>query len=122
MDAARVVGGVIALIGAIFLLIALLLEIAGLLDLRWMIYLILAIVGLLGSVMGIGNKRIGGSLALVAGVVIIICALLYTWDIVTFTFLEPYSYLAFNHPIPYVTIEALFIVFGGIIMVAGGPD
>ena len=127
MNKVKVIGGLISFIGSLFLLIVLFLNfmLAMALDINWYLYLVIVVVAWAGSFQGLPPryKRFGGALALVAGLVIILFYVLITLDPVTFLVLAPYSlFAAIFGWIPYVTIESLLMVIGGILILAGGSD
>jgi len=124
MNKAKIIGIVIAFLGSLFLLIVLMINMPLLLilDIGWIIYFVICLMGWIGS-LGLKGKRIGGALALAAGVVIIIFYALITLDPVAYAVLAPFSLFAAitGYWIPYVTIEALLMIIGGLIIIASGP-
>ncbi|NVM30052.1 MAG: hypothetical protein HWN65_14510 [Candidatus Helarchaeota archaeon] len=128
----RVVGGVLALIGGLLVLITCLLSI-GVLGLgepystAWIINLVVAAIALLGGILGLAKLRAGGFLLLLIGMVSIVCATIagtapymsYNW----WAF-EQYSlmaWLAGGH-VKYISLEAALMVVGGIIIVASKAE
>jgi len=124
MNKVKVIGGLISFIGSLFLLIVLFLNfmLAMALDINWYLYLVIVVVAWAGSFQGLPPryKRFGGTLALMAGLLIILFYVLFTLDSVTFLMLAPYSLFAaiIGYWIPYVTIESLLMIIGGIIILA----
>ena len=116
------IGILIAFLGSLFLLIVLLinLPLLLLLDIGEIIYLVICLIAWVGS-LGMKGKRIGGALALAAGLVIIIFYALFTLNPVTFMVLAPFSLFNLLFIIPFVTIEALLMIIGGLLIIASGP-
>ena len=122
MNNAKKIGILIAFLGSLFLLIVLMINIPLMLlaDIGWIIYFVICLIAWVGS-LGLKGKRIGGVLALVAGLVIILFYALFTLDPTTYALFAPFSLFNLIMIIPYVTLEALLMVIGGIIIIASGP-
>jgi len=123
MNKAKIIGILMVFLGSFFLLIVLFfLNFALLLlgDIGWIIYVVITIIAWVGG-FGLKGKRIGGALALAAGFVIIIFYALFTLDPVAYAVFAPFSLFAPFLTIPYVTIEALLMIIGGLLIIASGP-
>ncbi|NVM53707.1 MAG: hypothetical protein HWN66_08385 [Candidatus Helarchaeota archaeon] len=137
MGAAKTVGGILALTGGTLVLIWCLI-VAGIMFaaptpfiIGWIINLLLAMLGLVGGILGLVGKKAGGALALIAGLVWILLMVLLSmgvfgdpitnWE--TWAMLAPYSLFgAYVYAIPYITLEGLLCLIGGILILAGGED
>jgi hypothetical protein len=132
MGAGRIVGGILALIGSVFLLIPLLMDIGfafstggGTLFL-YLVVLIIGVLALVGAILALANKR--GVIALIMGIVLIILNILphfilspetdLLWVLTTQTVWEVYIAdvvgFSFVYTI-FITFEAILILNGGII-------
>ena len=122
MNAAKILGILIAFLGSLCLLIVLLMNYPLLMlgDPRTTIYYGLTVFAWIGSV-AVRGKRIGGVLVLAVGVIIIIFYVLFTSDPIGYAVLAPFSLFSSVLTIPYVTIEALLMIGGGILIIASGP-
>ncbi len=125
MGALRVVGGVLALAGAALILVEVIIVImnVGFVADEIML-LLLPIIALIGGILGIANKRAGGVLAMIVGIVWVIGAIL-------FYMLIPFSLYLIAAPgwlsvtlgftiWSFVTIEVVLVLVGGILTIAGG--
>ena len=133
MSVAKIIGGILALVGGIFIL----LQIFGFgSDLfsggseeTTCLMLNMTLVGLaiVGGILGLVGKRAGGILAIIAGTLAIVFGLMTVylthsevlWPLSFFTstldwFIPPY------HLFAGISIEALLMLGGGITIVAGG--
>ena len=142
MGAGRVVGGVLALIGSVFLLIPLLISpsygisvmiaAGGTTMILYLVVLIVDILAVIGAILALASKR--GILALIMGIVLLILNLL-PWIITgsaELTFLGILSsqtvwevYLASTVGFSFyltiwMTLETILILVGGIIATAAG--
>lgn len=74
MSAGKVFGGLLALIGGVFVLIAVFLNTSAFssgnedLVIRWIINLIVSLFAIIGGILAIASKSSGGALALIAGI------------------------------------------------------
>lgn len=66
------------------------------------------------------GRRIGGALVLFIGVLIILFYAIYLSDPSGYAILTPISFFFKYFTIPYVTIEALLMIGGGILIIASG--
>ncbi len=126
MSAARVIGGLIALFGGFLVLLACLMTtdaiaLGGVFLTQWLINFLIAILGTIGGILGLANKRSGGGLALIAGLFAIICEILFYVNPLNFMVLSQYMLLEtwLGFVIQYVTLEGIFMSLGGIIILAG---
>ena len=122
MNAAKILGILLAALGCILLLVVLLMNYALLMigEPRTTIYFAIDMFAWVGAI-ALKGKRIGGFLALAVGLVIIMFCVLYTSDPMGYLVLAPYSLFPSLIPIPYVTLEALLMIGGGLIIMASGP-
>ncbi|MFX1294886.1 MAG: zinc ribbon domain-containing protein [Promethearchaeota archaeon] len=88
---------------------------------NWLLYIIICLVAWAGATNGLKGKKYGGALSLVAGLISIVFYVLFILDPITFLVLAPYSLFAaiFDYWIPYITIESLLMIIGGIIIFIG---
>ena len=141
MSAGRKVGGVLALVGAVFLLIPLLIEptqlaaaitTGGTTLIICLTVIIIAILALIGAILALANKR--GTLALIAAIVILLCNLL-VWFLPGGPIITPLglyssatvwefyvaSAIGFSFfTTIFVTLETILMLIGGIIATAAG--
>jgi len=121
MSAGRIVGGIIALVAGVLLLfgaiIAFMEYTMDFTDPMFLSNLIIAIIIIVGGILGIVQKTAGGILALIGGAISLIGALLalyasfyYLWPLSVFFFIYP-SWLTYYFP-----IEAIIAIVGGIII------
>jgi hypothetical protein len=120
----RVIGGIIALAGGAMVLLECLLNTSAIstggnsLD-KWIVNLIIGLWAIIGGIMGILKSRIGGGLALLAGIFAILCQILWYLNQTIATYFHQFSLLeTFGLIIPYVTLEGILMVLGGIITFA----
>ena len=124
MITGRVIGGIIALVGGSLVFLACLLNLSAIttggtsLD-KWIVNLIIGSWAIIGGIMGIFKFRMGGGLALLAGIFAILCQIIFYLNptIVTFSqfaLLETW----FGFVIPYVTLEGILMALGGSITFA----
>jgi len=123
MISARIFGGSLATFGGILVLVVCLINIAlgGINLTQWLINLLIALVGTVGGILGLANKRSGGGLALIAGLVAIICQIIFYINFVDFAVFSQYLLLEewLSFVIPYFTLEGILITLGGICILAG---
>ena len=140
MGAEKIFGGLLALIGGIFILIPILIIIpifmswlgagpaAMDLVINWILLLIFAILAVVAGIMGLASKG-GGALALVIGLIAIVVGLLWSFGILPIGY-EPASgfdlwilgSIVSKEMLFGITIEAILITFGGVIMLASSSD
>ena len=122
MNAAKILGIILAALGCIFLFIALLMKYALLIigDPHTIIYFAIDMFAWVGAIV-VKGRRIGGFLVLLVGVIIIIFCGLFASDPIGYAVLAPLSLFPSLLPIPYVTLEALLMIGGGLIIMASGP-
>jgi len=146
MGAAKAIGGILGLVsGVLVLLVALDLMIGlGIFGLTattmtyaalillygtTVIYinLVIAIIALLGGILGLAGKKAGGGLALAAGIIWLIGGFL----IASVPYLLPFSaimawtdqIIIISMPnVYFISIEAILCLVGGIMILAGGSD
>ena len=128
----RVVGGVLALIGGLLVLVTCLLSL-GVLGLgapystAWIINLVVAAIALLGGILGLAKLRAGGVLLLIIGMASILFASIagtaaymsYNWW--AFDQYSLMAWLAGGH-VKFISLEAALMVVGGIIIVASKSE
>lgn len=124
MSAGRRIGGMIAIVVGfllIFLLIYALItwELTTTVIIQVIFNFIIAILCVLGGFMALSNNKTGAPLIAAAGIGSIFCSILYAINQTTFIYVMPYSMLSvyLSIYIPYVTLEAILMVFAGIISV-----
>jgi uncharacterized membrane protein HdeD (DUF308 family) len=78
----------------------------------------LIIVGLLGSFMALSNKKAGGILILIVGIISIVLGILVTINPFVFGLFTPYSILLvyFGAFVPFTTLEAILLTLSGTIV------
>jgi hypothetical protein len=132
MSAAKIIGGILALVGGVFILLQILgfwpLFFAGLEETTCLI-LNMTFVGLaiVGGILGLVGKKAGGILAIIAGALAIVFGILTVYFTGT-EMLWPLSFFTstlhwFTPPIHLfagISIEALLMLGGGITIVASG--
>lgn len=124
MSAGRKIGGIIALIlGFLMILlpiayIILYRDAPGFNIIQVILNFVLGFVTLFGAIMALGNKKGGGAIVLLMGVVTIILTLVATMSPLTLGILMPYSVLSvfFTYSIPYITLESIVLIFAGVII------
>ncbi len=133
MSAAKIIGGILALVGGIFILLQIYYFRSSLFsggsEETTCLLLNMTIVGLaiVGGILGLVGKRAGGILAIIAGTLAIVLGLITVyitgtellWPLSFFTstldwFIPPY------HLFAGISIEALLMLGGGITIVASG--
>ena len=140
MGAGKIFGGLLALIGGIFILIPILIILplfmswlgagpAGMdLVINWILLLILAILAVVAGILGLASKG-GGALALVIGLIAIVVGILWFSGILPIGY-EPASgfdlwildSIVSKEMLFGITIEAIFITVGGVVMLASSSD
>jgi hypothetical protein len=139
MGTGRVVGGIIALIGGVLILIHCLLAFSLLTDfgfgysVGWILNLLVALLAIIGGILGITSKS-GGAPALIAGLMAILLPVL-AFVIGNLTIAQMFSQLSgiyyftgfslFTLPSPMsmiVSVESVIMLVGGIIMLASSSD
>ena len=121
MGTGRIIGGIIALLaGALVLVMCLQFTIViASTPVAWVLNLGVACIAIVGAILGLGTKRTAGWVALIAGLIAIICESVATIDPTTLAaYLDQYSFFGGYLYIPWVTVEAILMVLGGIIMLA----
>ena len=121
MATGRIIGGILALLaGALILVVSLQFTILiTSAPVAWVINIGVALIAIVGGILGLGTKRSGGWVALAAGLIAIICEVVTTTDPATLAkFLNQYSFIGDYILIPWVTIEAILMVLGGFIILA----
>ncbi|MFX1293731.1 MAG: hypothetical protein ACFFD2_02560 [Promethearchaeota archaeon] len=130
MGAAKAVGGILALAGSAMVLIFCLLYmnsaffLGGPFVIGWIINLLLSVLALVGSIVGLAGKKVGGALALIAGLWWLLMDILLTAGIISgLSFFGimviPYSLFAtYVVYIPYITLESILCLIGGILILA----
>ncbi|MFX1295770.1 MAG: hypothetical protein ACFFD2_13075 [Promethearchaeota archaeon] len=134
MGTVKVVGGILALAGGAMVLILCLLianlYLAGSMEmlLNWIVNFIIAILAIIGSLMGIAGKKVGGILAFIAGLWWTIFGILISANIISMfssigMILLPASLIGYYLvPLPYITIEGILCILGGLLLLAGSSD
>ena len=134
MNAAKITGGLLALIGGAFILIQALLfaDVAFMSSeytIAWLINIALLSLAISGGILGIVGKKAGGILALISGVLAICLGIITVY--VTYTeMMRPFSFFTStldwfsppDHIFAGISIEALLILVGGIVIIATGSD
>lgn len=115
MDVIRQIGVNLSIISTIFMLIVFVLNITNIVFIY--IHLLIALLTLLGLIL-MAKKGSGKGLILFSGVLLLLFGILYYLDPIEFQFLAPYSFfmLYLNFEIPYITIETLLMLIGGILI------
>jgi len=123
MDVARFLGIILACLGSVGILIALVMKymLIPILDLNMTLYFTIDMIAWAGA-FTMKGRRFGGVLVLLMGVILIIFCVLYTSDPSGYALLTPISLFSSLFTIPYVTIEALLMIGGGLIITASGTD
>ena len=135
MGAAKIVGGILVLVGGAFILILLLMWMNFLIDGQWdeiscwILNAAICSLAIVGGILGLVGKRSGGILAIIAGAVAILFGLItvyVTWDMATWPISFFTSILLWfpepTHIFAGITIESLLILAGGIVIVASGSE
>ena len=121
MGTGRIIGGIIALLAGA-LVVVMCLQFTILITstpVAWVLNLSVACLAIVSGILGFGTKRSAGWVALVAGLLAIICEIVATTDPATFAgYLNQYSFFGGYILIPWVTVEAILMLLGGIIMLA----
>ena len=131
MSAGRVIGGVIALIAGIFVLIACFMVMGlvfalgtGEIFIQWILNLVIGILALVGGIMGLASKS-GGGAAMVAGILSLVLGILSV-TVVAFIFIgiqySLFELLMTLGPWFGITLEAILMMLGAIIMLASGKE
>ncbi|NVM31725.1 MAG: hypothetical protein HWN65_23000 [Candidatus Helarchaeota archaeon] len=144
MGAGKVVGGIIALIGGIFVLIPVFINIEAIFTagstegyVMWIINLLVGLLATIGGILGLASKK-GGALALIAGLVALLLpitafligdpaiAQMFSQlsGILGFTGLFIYLLVVVGPPTIFlaITIESIIILVGGVIMLASSSE
>lgn len=122
MNAAKALGILIAALGCTFLMIAILMNYAFLIigDPRTTIYFAITMIAWIGGI-ALKGRRMGGVVILAIGLIIIMFCVLNTSDPLGYAVLAPFSLFPSLIPTPYITLEALLMIGGGLIIIASGP-
>jgi hypothetical protein len=135
MGALKIVGGILAVVGAGLILF---LEILYLIDWGFstdlVMAMILPILALIGGILAIAGKRAGGILALIVGIIWLLMAILINIDVLP-TLPDEIFFLLVQYPMFsvfamyadftiwfYLTVEIILVFVGGILATAGGSD
>ena len=137
MSAGRVVGGIIALVAGIFVLIpAILLYTGGQIDsyiameywdfvINWILYLVVAVIAIIGGILGLASKG-GGAPALIAGLIALIMGLLWILNVlplyVPISLFQSIIIPGIIFTLFGISIEAIMMILGGVIMLASRGD
>ena len=125
MSTVRLIGGIVALFGGFMVVLACLLATLAIFPsgtslVSWIVNLIIGLWAIAGGILAIFNQRTGGGLALIAGLAASLCQILYYINPARAPYLYQYvpleTWLGFV--IPYVTLEGIIMVLGGIIIFA----
>jgi len=129
MSAGRVLGGIIALFGGLFVLlicfirIQLFLAMGDVALIDWVINLLIGFLALIGGILGLASKS-GGGVAIVAGLASLILGILSATVLDFSTIFSQQSFFNFYWNIgPWIgiTLEAILMIIGAVIMLASGP-
>ncbi len=131
MSAGRVIGGVIALIAGIFVLIACFMAMglvfvlgSGEIFIQWILNLVIGILALVGGIMGLASKS-GGGAAMVAGILSLVLGILSV-TVLAFVYIgvqySLFEQLMTLGPWFGITLEAILMILGAIIMLASGKE
>lgn len=132
MSALKKLGGILALIAGILMLVVLFgaifvhgfpVDMDGII--RVVVNILLIALILLGAILGIADKTAGGVLLLIIGLLIVVFAILNTPPM-AYAMVRPYTIVELfginPYIIPYVTIEAILIIVDGVLVLAGGSE
>ncbi|MDD1777923.1 MAG: hypothetical protein LUQ65_07110 [Candidatus Helarchaeota archaeon] len=126
MSAGRVIGGLIALIGGMFVLIMCIINMEAVFLMggdalvAWLINLLLGLLALIGGIMGLASKK-GGGLAVAAGLLVLFLGILSFAVLSLWTLFYQYSLFDTYMDIGKwagITLESILMILGGIIMLA----
>lgn len=127
MSVGRVIGGLFALIGGLFVVIIValstsVLELGGAPLVNWIINLLIGVLALFGGLIGFGT-RATGALVIICGIVSLILGIL-AYAIIDFAILfgqySVFSIYLEVGPWAGITLEAFFMIIGGIFIAASG--
>lgn len=141
MGAGRVIGGIIALIGGVFIALHLfmpaglsLLALGGNFQISWIINLVVVLLAVIGGILGLASKP-GGALALIAGLMALVLPLIgaVSGDMAMAQMLSGLSGMYFHFGLllfemagpsgaMILSIESVVILVGGIIMLVSSSD
>ncbi|NVM29601.1 MAG: hypothetical protein HWN65_12235 [Candidatus Helarchaeota archaeon] len=130
MGTLRIIGGIIALVAASLILTATVLwtivalQGASVYNITAIVMnYVLAVLVIIGCILGFKGKNSGGILVLIIGVVSIIFGILYVGILDPWTSMfQQMAITPLVLVIPYVTLEQILVVLGGILILAGGSD
>ncbi|NVM30133.1 MAG: hypothetical protein HWN65_14915 [Candidatus Helarchaeota archaeon] len=126
MSGVKILGGILALIGGVFVLLETIrLNADWALGMwPWLINLLVALMALLGGIFGIKGQRGAGFVALIVGLLSIILGIVYVSMGFDYRFFQ-YSMFAsyMNIGLFYgISLEAILITLGGLIIVVSGSE
>jgi len=130
MSAGRVIGGLIALIGGMFVLIMCIINMQIAFSLgsdyivAWLINLLMGLLALIGGIMGLASKK-GGGIAVAAGLLVFFLGILSFTTLSLYILFYQYSlfqtYMAIGKWYG-ISLESILMILGGIIMLASGRN
>jgi len=131
MSAGRVVGGIIALIAGIFVLIACFMMWddvfaigPGEYLIQWILNIVIGIIAMVGGIRGLASKR-GGIDAIIAGTLSLVLGILSV-TVLAFTIIgiqySLFEVLMTIGPWFGITLETILLIVGAIIMLASGKE
>ena len=120
MNVGRVLGGLLATIGGLCILIQCIIVVEGVfasgiiqIIVAWIINLLIGLLALIGGVQGLASRR-GGEIAIVAGIASLILGLL-SFAVTTLSVIF-FQYSLLGYRWSGITLEAILIIIGAIIM------
>jgi len=130
MSAGRVLGGILAFIAGIFVLIMCFLfmeayfGLGGNYAIAWVINLLIGLMALVGGIIGLASKS-GGGAAMVAGLLSFILGILSSVVVEFIVLFNQFSLFEVYTSIgPWlgITLECILMIIGAVIMLASGKD
>ena len=123
MSVVKIVGGIIALFGAVFMVIQTFIMVSEFGYAPWLINLAFSLAAVIGGVFGIAGQRGAGWLALIVGLLSLILGLVS----VALTDYRFWQYSLFHDTIGIdrmagISIESLLIIVGGLIVGVSGEE
>lgn len=128
MSAGRVIGGIIALIGGMFVLIMCFINMQIAFSfgsdyiVAWVINLLIGLLAFIGGIMGLASKK-GGGVAIAAGLLVLFLGILSFTVLSLYILFYQYSLFSVYMSIGKwygISLESIFMILGGIIMLASG--
>jgi len=119
METGRIIGGIIALLAGVLIFIMALqfTLVLGSQPVMWIINLSVAILAIIGGILGIMTNKLGGKIALIAGLLAIICEVIATTDPSNLAaYFNQLSFIGDYIFIPWITVEGVLMAIGGIII------